>query len=379
MNENNLSQQTAEIEDQGNDKNQPETTAQDSGKSATGAASIMSQFIQEPTNENQNQSKVEEPTVPEKTTGETGTESNPTEEPKSTEEIKPPAAGETTVPFKKWEEMTPSELIEKAKNFQSRYDKTKAEFDKLSSALNEREEMLRTIIQNPIDSFKKIAPEYSDIFELNRPIEKSVQNWQETVLLPELQKEFPNIVMEDWTPDPSEMANPLSPTYKYMTRTMQKESELRNRHEMAAQQRAETENLSKEMETVVLQQNMEDKHYLMNNYGLNETQIQEFAKKYDDMVAQTDPKNTYPDWHPNRVKNIIRSVFFDDIMNIKINQAVTDAVNKVHQEYKLKGVSVPGKNMPVDITSVSTKNTEPVKNNTNSNSKSAFNSLFRNI
>ena len=66
-------------------------------------------------------------------------------------------------------------------------------------------------------------------------------------------------------------------------------------------------------------------------------------------------------------------------MNIKINQAVTDAVNKVHQEYKLKGVSVPGKNMPVDITSVSTKNTEPVKNNTNSNSKSAFNSLFRNI
>ena len=275
--------------------------------------------------------------------------------------------------------MTPSELIEKAKNFQSRYDKTKAEFDKLSSALNEREEMLRTIIQNPIDSFKKIAPEYSDIFELNRPIEKSVQNWQETVLLPELQKEFPNIVMEDWTPDSSEMANPLSPTYKYLTRTMQKEIELRNRHEMAAQQRAETENLSKEMETVVVQQNMEDKHYLMNNYGLNETQIQEFAKKYDDMVAQTDPKNTYPDLHPNRVKNIIRSVFFDDIMNIKINQAVTDAVNKVHQEYKLKGVSVPGKNMPVDITSVSTKNTEPVKNNTNSNSKSAFNSLFRNI
>lgn len=377
MNEDNLSQQTAEIEDQGNEKTQPETTAQDSGKSATGAASIMSQFIQEPTSENQ--SKVEEPTVPEKTTGEAGTESNPTEESKSTEEIKPPVVGETTVPFKKWEEMTPSELIEKAKNFQSRYDKTKAEFDKLSSALNEREEMLRTIIQNPIDSFKKIAPEYSDIFELNRPIEKSVQTWQETVLLPELQKEFPNIVMEDWTPDPSEMANPLSPTYKYMTRTMQKENELRNRHEMAAQQRAETENLSKEMETVVVQQNMEDKHYLMNNYGLNETQIQEFAQKYDDMVAKTDPKNTYPDWHPNRVKNIIRSVFFDDIMNIKINQAVTDAVNKVHQEYKLKGVSVPGKNMPVDITSVSTKNTEPVKNNTNSNSKSAFNSLFRNI
>ncbi|MFA5014279.1 MAG: hypothetical protein WC549_01880 [Actinomycetota bacterium] len=371
MSEDILSPATGTEVTQGNENAQPAgSDVQEGGKTIPGGAtSFINRFIQESSDEIKDESKVEDENK--------GEEVKTPETKTTTEEVKSPEGGEAAPPFKKWEEMNQSELIDKAKTFQSRYDKTKAELDKLASALNEREEILRTIFQDPVEAFKKIAPELTDVLELNRPIEKTLESWQQAVLLPELQKEFPNVVTEDWQPDPSEMYNPMSPTYKFITKTMDKDKELRNRQAMAAEQRVQNETVSREMEQVVIKNNLDDKKYLIDQFGLTEQQLQDFAAKYDQMVAQTDPNNPYPEWHPNRIKNIIKATFFDDIMAVKVEKAVNEAVNKVHQEYKLKGITIPGKQMPVDVTQIPSKDTSAV--NSQNNNKTVFGKLFGNI
>ncbi len=363
--------------EQGNGASQPEQPIQQnqSGETVQEMNPIFSHFkdilgdnVSENQTENQteNQSQVVQP--------QEQAQEQPQEQQREEEKSSAPD-GEPSAPFKKWEEMTQEELIERAKFFQSRADKTKAEYDKILSALNEREEILRTIYNNPIEAFKRIAPEFSDILDLNQPIESAVASWQQKVLIPQLKQEYPNIVDDDWQPDPMDMMNPQSPTYKYVTRTMEKEKELRIRQELAEQQRLNEEKMSKEMEQVVLQNNLKDKEHLTKELGLTEDQLKEFAKRYDEMVAKSG-NEIYPDWHPNRIKNIIKSVFFDEIVNIKVQNAVKEAVEKVHQEYKMKGVTIP-KNMPVDVTSIPNKN---VSNNGNQvNNGTVFSTLFGRI
>lgn len=378
---------TQEIVNQGNENTQPDNNVNVDGGNSVKESSIFNHFndlfkeeskpeenITTPADQSQTEQLVE------------NKENTNTEKPAETEtpgedsdKSKLPQGSEHTTPFKKWEEMTPEELIEKAKFFQSRADKAKAEYEKTKAALQEQEEILKIIYQNPIEAFKQIAPEYKDILELNQPIESSLAKWQKNYLLPELKKEYPDVVDDTWEPDLTEFANPQSPSYKFITRTMEKERELREKEKMSEFQRNNMEQINSAMEQYVVKQNLEDKKYLIENMGIPEDMLKEFAMKYDKMVNETPPDNVYPEWHPNRVRNIIKAVFFDDIVNYKIQKAVKDAVDKVHQEYRLKGVSIPNKQMPVDVTSVPVQNTNNINQNNNKRDGTVFSALLGRI
>lgn len=347
----NLSQEAPQPEIQGNDVDQPviQEEEQNSGNNVTGLNSILSQFVQGQKDENSNDRKVENADEVKNDKPVEGESDNKQPEPQP--EQKSPEGGEANPPFKKWEDMNQSELIDKAKSFQSRYDKTKADYDKMVTALQEREQMLNTIFQNPIEAFKQIAPELADVLSVDEPITSSVLKWQESVLLPELQKKYPNVVDENWTPDSIEAMRPGTPSYEFQRATYAKQNELEQRRDMALQQRQQSEKISKEMEQLVIENNMKDRNYLLNDFGMTEDQLKTYAQRYDEMVAKS-ANDPYPDWHPNRTKNIIKSVFFDEIMEAKVQKAVAEAVGKVHNEYRMKGMSIPKGDIPVDITSV---------------------------
>ena len=351
-----LETQTPKI--QGNDASQPEIKEEESssGKVVTGLNSILSQFVQEQKNENSDEGEVKskdetktDETV--KTVQDIVEQSEVKPLPETKPEKKSPEGGEQNPPFKKWEEMNQSELIDKAKAFQSRYDKTKVDLDKTVKALEEREKMLNTIFQNPVEAFKQIAPELADVLSVDEPVTTTVLKWQENVLMPELQRKFPNVVDENWTPDSLEAMRPGTPSYEFQRATYAKQNELEQRHESAARQRQQSEQINKEMEKVAVENNLRDRDYLLNDFGLSQEQLVNYAKRYDELVEKS-ANDPYPEWHPNRIRNIIKSVFFDEIMESKVQKAVAEAVGKVHNEYRLKGLSLPKGDVPVDITSI---------------------------
>lgn len=370
-----ISPEAPQPEIQGNDSGQPEIQEEEqkSGNTVTGLSSILSQFVQGQKDENSNDRKVENADEVKNDKPVEGEPNNQQPEPPA--EPKSPEGGEPNPPFKKWEDMNQSELIDKAKSFQSRYDKTKADYDKVLTSLQEREQMLNTIFQNPVEAFKQIAPELADVLSIEEPVTATVLKWQENVLLPELQKRYPNVVDENWTPDSLEAMRPGTPSYEFQRATYAKQNELENRRAMAHQQRAQSEKMNEDMQRIAVENNAKDRNYLLNDFGLSQEQLEGYAKKYDEMVEKS-ANDPYPDWHPNRIRNIIKSVFFDEIMESKVQKAVAEAVGKVHNEYKMKGLSLPKNDVPVDITSVKSSDAQKVPTVVKGQQPRAIDKLF---
>jgi len=356
MQDSNVSQTTVAEVVQGNEIPQPETKQEpESGKKLTGLERLINEAknIQIGPAKNQVESKVEDQ-EPTPKVEEIPSPAETPEEPK-TDDKSLLESGEPNIPFKKWEEMTQPEVIEKAKKFQSAADKAKSELTKLQKGLAERDNILQTIYKDPINAFKQIAPELSDVLDLQQPIPATLQRWQESVLKPELKQMFPNLVDDDWQPDQSELFIPGSPTNYFFTHSEDKRRELEQRQNMSVQQRQQSEQINHEMEQIVVERNLEDKKYIMETFGFNDEQMMAYAKRFDEMTAKIDPNDPYPATYPFRVQNLMKAAFFDELSDIKVQKAVNEAVNRLHQEYKMKGMTLPQKQMPVDVTKINTQ------------------------
>jgi hypothetical protein len=379
MQDSNVSQTTVAEVVPGNETTQPQAIQeQESGKKVSG----MERFIEQVKNiqigpaKDQVESKVEnqEPTpaveeIPPPTT---------TDEPKTDDKL-PQDGSEPNVPFKKWEEMSQPEVIEKAKKFQSAADKAKAELAKLQRGLAERDNILQTIYKDPIGAFKQIAPELSDVLDLQQPIPATLQRWQESVLKPELKQMFPNLVDDDWQPDQNELFIPGSPTNYFFTHSEDKRKELEQRQHMSVQQRQQSEQTNHDMEQIVVERNLEDKKYVMETFGFDDEQMMAYAKRFDEMTAKIDPNDPYPATHPFRVQNLMKSAFFDELSDIKVQKAVNDAVNRLHQEYKMKGMTLPQKQMPVDVTKINTQSIQTTQPKTLPSNGTVMNRFFNQV
>jgi hypothetical protein len=356
MQDSNVSQTTVAEVVPGNETTQPVSTQeQESGKKLSGLERLIEEAknIQTGQTKSQVESEVENK-EPEPKPEEVPPPAETIDEQK-TDDKSPMDGGEPNVPFKKWEEMSQPEVIEKAKKFQSAADKAKAELAKLQKGLAERDNILQTIYKDPISAFKQIAPELLDVLDLQQPIPATLQRWQESVLKPELKQMFPNLVDDDWKPDSNEVFEPGSPTNYFFTHSEDKRKELEQRQNMSVQQRQQSEQTNHEMEQVVVERNLEDKKYVMETFGFTDEQMMAYAKRFDEMTAKVDPNDPYPATHPFRVQNLMKAAFFDELSDIKVQKAVNEAVNKLHQEYKMKGMTLPQKPMPVDVTKINTQ------------------------
>ena len=89
--------------------------------------------------------------------------------------------------------------------------------------------------------------------------------------------------------------------------------------------------------------------YLKNEFGLTDQELQNYAERYAKLMTKLN-EDPYPDFHPQRVKNLILSTFFDEFVNRKVQLEVEKAINQVHSEYQKKGIYIKKPDVPIDAT-----------------------------
>ena len=96
--------------------------------------------------------------------------------------------------------------------------------------------------------------------------------------------------------------------------------------------------------------------------------LHEIDTMYDEFSKGDLSKN------PTSIKVVFRGVHFDKLAK----KMVDEAVGKLHQEYQAKGVYLPNKDLPSDVTKISGINPPPV-NTEEIERKKKFSPLYRNL
>ncbi len=284
--------------------------------------------------------------VKEETENQVQTEEEP--QPKEEQGLEDEKKPESTDELETINRMNKSDVVKLARKFQSNYDKTKAELDKLKSQYQVLEEQLNYIYSDPINAIQKIAPDIGSLIQVD-DVEKTVKAWQQNTLLKQMKEKFGDKITDDWEPDPSELTDPESPTFYYTLQSQEMYRQLNERKINREKIRQMEIQKQQQLEQIANERNMQDLMYLKNEFGLTDQELQNYAERYAKLMTKLN-EDPYPDFHPQRVKNLILSTFFDEFVNRKVQLEVEKAINQVHSEYQKKGIYIKKPDVPIDAT-----------------------------
>jgi hypothetical protein len=301
------------------------------------------------------------------------------------QDVKPDTAEKPTdFKYKPFEEMEKDEVVKVAKTFQSRYDKLDAEHKKVVGVATDVTNKLQYILQNPVEFIKQIAPELADsIGYTEESADALVRNWQRTDLLEALKKKYTDPswgIDSEWYPIAEHMATPGTPSFDYMEATRSKRSEIMGRANMAKQNTQRNQEFEQHMLRVTQERNDSDIQWLKQTYPyITDELLQKFGGIFNAGLEKMKQGDALPDEHPQRIKNMVRGIFFDELVKAAVEKVKNETADAIHAEYKKKGISLDKTNsMPVDITKPSSSDSQPVdKNNSAVVGKSSFTTPMR--
>jgi hypothetical protein len=250
------------------------------------------------------------------------------------------------------QQTTPEDEVKK---WQSRYDKDMAQ---LKKELETSQNRIKDYDDNPIVALKKYHPQVLENLEAVADPDAFLGKWQGTTLIQEMKTKFPDKVTDNWTFDPSEAYTAGTPSYFYRIATDEKRSNIIN-----------SQKTSKEQEAQVLQtyakQVDEDSKWLKTQYSWDDAAWQTRIAQVDTIHKDILAGKLTPDKHPLSLRNVMRGVFFDELVKAHEQRAAESAVSALKEEYRRKGLVLP-ENAPTDAN----KKSETQSVNTQSTKKS---------
>jgi hypothetical protein len=243
--------------------------------------------------------------------------------------------------YKSYEELPKEELIKVTKSFQSRHDKIASDLEKSGTIVNELQSRLKWIIENPAEFIKKVAPELEfgvgEVAEEN--LDRIISHWQQTDLIRELAKKYPTEVVEGWEPNEADVRKVGTASFDFVSKTLDKQRELRDRVKQTSEVEAQREQYDIQMAEVIRDRNAQDMEWLSNTYNVTKEEFSQWDKEIEEMLKKSQQTgDLYPELHPNRLKNVLRGLFFDKFLEKKLQGMIPKEEHEkilanVHKQY----------------------------------------------
>lgn len=235
-------------------------------------------------------------------------------------------------------------------------------------------EFVNLLREDPIKAFSK----FKDDLELPDPdriigslqvandISSKVAEFQKKELIPKIIKKFKLADAEDFVYDPEEAYTPGTASYEFRVATEKKEKQIISELEEEEKKASELVNsIQEERQKQIIElkntlfpelkisDNMSDKEKeaIKESNVRREQEFIDMLNHIDNMfIKLKETKSLSPDVNPFAISTIFKGVHFDKL----VNKAVQEAVDKVHQEYKSKGLylSKDEKSKPTDVNNI---------------------------
>jgi len=273
----------------------------------------------------------------------------------------------------KLEDLTQEQLIEEIKKNQrlvservNEVNALKTEVEKFKSNGNtvtndpELKQFIDELKTNPAGAWDKYRSKFDlpdkDLLSasLSTNPEKQLKAWQETELKPNIEKKF-GLEKGEFEVVKEDLYEPGTPSYAFRKATEAKERE--QERSIAATRQSESQML----EQIKAQQIKDIKFIAENDLDGDLEKAEALFNELNTLPLKVVNGEIPPEQSPYAIRNILRGVFYDRLMaDVK---AKTEA--NLIKQFNEKGMYLPDKEMPVDLTKLKTTqpNTPPVTAN----------------
>jgi hypothetical protein len=235
---------------------------------------------------------------------------------------------------KKREEQKKLEESQKKSQQPLEAETSKVEAEKTVEELKQLRTRVAEYDKDPFGAVKKYHPQVLDNMEAARDLDGFLAKWQQTALIQDLKKKFPDKVDDGWTFDVGEAYQAGTPSYTYRVATEEKRQEITS---LLKGQKAREEAVVSQY----AKQRDEDVKFIKESCGLTDEQLKAQLEKFDSLHQQVFEGKLTPDKHPFALRNLYRGVYFDELVAVEKQKATELAVNQLKEMYKEKGIILP--------------------------------------
>lgn len=269
----------------------------------------------------------------------------------------------------KLEDLEPPQLIEEVKKNQRLVSERLKEIEALKTELEtfkangngqqktqasnpEVEQFINELKINPASAWDKYRAKFDlpdkDLLSasLSSNPEKQLKAWQETQLKPEIEKKF-NLEKGEFEVVKEDLYEPGTPSYAFRKATEAKE---REQEQVIANTR---QSESQMLEQIKAQQIEDIKFIAENDLGGDLEKAEALFNELNALPIKIVNGEVPAERSPYAIRNLIRGVFHDQLMA----QAKAEVENDIIKQFNEKGMYLPDKELPTDITKIKTTQT----------------------